>query len=112
MNGATQTRFPRIVRREHNAHQPTQSGYIKIAIFLAVVTLLEVAVYQVSLPSLLYMAILVALSAIKFGTVVAFFMHLRFDGRLLSYVFLCGLALAFIVFAVMIFSLHAIQVGA
>lgn len=110
MDGATQTRFPRIVQRAHEPHQPTQLGYVKIAVFLAIVTLAEVIVYQFSMPAFWYILILVVLAAVKFGTVVAFFMHLRFDGRLLTYIFCTGLALAFSVFAVVIFSLHAIQI--
>ena len=111
MNAPAPTRFPRLVRRETGPHQPTQSGYVKIALFLAVVTAAEVAIYQWETGIVwLYIGVLLILAAIKFITVVAFFMHLRFDGRLLTYFFVTGMVLAFLVFMVAVFSLKAIQV--
>lgn len=111
MDAASPTRFPRLVRREAGPHQPSQAGYVKIAIFLAVITALEVAIYQWQTGILwLYIGVLLLLAAIKFITVVAFFMHLRFDGRLLTYFFVSGMLLAFLVFMVAVFSLKAIEV--
>jgi cytochrome c oxidase subunit IV len=111
MNAPATTRFPRLVRREAGAHQPTQSGYVKIAIFLAVITAAEVAIYQWETGIVwLYIGVLLLLAAVKFITVVAFFMHLRFDGRLLTYLFCTGFILAVIVFTVAVLSLKAIQI--
>jgi cytochrome c oxidase subunit 4 len=111
MNVESPTRFPRLVRREVGPHQPSQFGYVKIAVFLAVITLAEVLIWQWDTRIIwLYMGILILLAATKFITVVAFFMHLRFDGRLLTYLFASGLVLALIVFFIAVVSLKAIEV--
>jgi cytochrome c oxidase subunit 4 len=77
---------------EH-AH-PGEAKYIKIAIILAVITGVEVAfsywkaVEDILAPSL------IAMSIVKFGIVVAYFMHLKFDSRLFRRLFIAGIALA------------------
>ncbi len=108
MSEPAATRFPRIAHREEHAHSPSQARYVGIAVFLAVITALEVAVYYPDMSGMLKGVILVFLATIKFATVAAFFMHLRFDGRLLTYIFLAGLILAFAVFLVAITSLKNI----
>jgi cytochrome c oxidase subunit 4 len=45
---------------------------------------------------------LLLLSAIKFGMVVLWFMHLRFDSRLFGRLFVAGLALALSLFIVVL----------
>ena len=73
---------------------PTPARYTAIAVILAVITVVEVAiVYQDFLEPVL-LPILVVLSAIKFALVAMFFMHLRFDHRLFSVLFVGGLLLA------------------
>jgi len=78
------------------AHEhPGELTYIKVAMFLAAITVIEVAIYYIEwfhdsgalVPSLL------VLSAIKFFMVVSFFMHLKFDHRFLTYAFVGGLIL-------------------
>jgi hypothetical protein len=65
MNAPATTRFPRLVRREAGAHQPTQSGYVKIAIFLAVITAAVVAIYQWETGFMgLYNSVLLVLGAV------------------------------------------------
>ena len=103
------TRFPRVLRRTETAHSPSQSRYVGIAVFLAIITAIEVVVYYPDMSLALKTTILVFLAAIKFATVAAFFMHLRFDGRLLTFIFLAGLSLALIVFLIAITSLKAIH---
>lgn len=61
--------------------------YIKVAVVLAIVTLIEVAVYYIAFQRGLMITTLLALSAAKFSLVVLYFMHLKFENRLLSYVF-------------------------
>ncbi len=61
--------------------------YIKVAVVLAIVTLIEVAVYYVALQRGVTITVLLALSAAKFSLVVLYFMHLKFENRLLSWVF-------------------------
>jgi cytochrome c oxidase subunit 4 len=77
---------------EH-AH-PSNFFYIAIAIALAIITSVEVAVYYVQALRPLLVPILLALSAVKFALVAAFFMHLKFDSKLFAYLFGGGLTLA------------------
>lgn len=81
---------------EH-AH-PGESTYVKVAIVLAIITIVEVAIYYFGLPHGLLVTLLLALSAVKFYTVVSFFMHLKFDDRRLAFIFAGGLAIAGAVF--------------
>jgi cytochrome c oxidase subunit 4 len=79
-----------------HAH-PSDATYIKVAVVLAIITAVEVALYYWDLGALNNTALLV-LSAVKFVAVVAFFMHLRFDNRILRRLFATGLVLAVIVY--------------
>ena len=73
---------------------PTPARYVAIALFLTVVTLIEVAiVYQEFLRSAL-IPLLLALSSLKFVLVAMFYMHLRFDHKLFSILFAGGMVLA------------------
>jgi len=104
----SQSRFPRVGLSHHEPHIPSQLDYVRIAVFLAALTAIEVGIYYFygSIAKALLIVGLVFLSAIKFATVVAFFMHLRFDGRLLSFIFVTGLGLAFGAFLVVILTLN------
>lgn len=91
----------------HQSRHPTLKQYVAIAIFLFVVTLVE---FVIILPEDFRgagwtIAPLAILSAIKFAAVIFFYMHLKFDNRLLTWVFLGGLALGFAV----VFALVALQ---
>ena len=73
-----------------HAH-PTNQTYVRIAIVLAIITLVEVVIYYVpTIRSVLVPALLI-LSVAKFLMVVGFFMHLRFDSRLYRFMFAAGL---------------------
>ncbi|MDP6666493.1 MAG: cytochrome C oxidase subunit IV family protein [Dehalococcoidia bacterium] len=61
--------------------------YWLVGLFLGVITLLEVWLFNIEGLGGLYIPILLGLSALKFAAVVAFFMHLRFDHRLFTLVF-------------------------
>ena len=79
---------------------PGPLEYAQIGGVLAVITIAEVAFYYMGLPHGLLVGELIATSAVKFGLVVLWFMHLRFDNRLFSSMFLLGLLLAFSIFVV------------
>jgi cytochrome c oxidase subunit IV len=81
---------------EH-AH-PGFPTYIKIALILTVITAVEVAVYYVDALRPAIVPILLTLSIVKFALVVGYFMHLKFDPRLLTGLFVFGLAIALAVF--------------
>jgi len=85
----------------HEGH-PSALEYTQIGLFLAVVTAIEVALYYIDLDHTLLVVILMVLSAVKFSAVVLWFMHLKFDSRLFSTLFVGGLALATTVFVVVI----------
>ena len=83
----------------HESRHPTLKQYVGIAIFLFVVTIVEfVIILPVDFRGAGWtIAPLAILSAIKFAAVIFFYMHLKFDNRLLTWVFLGGLALGFAV---------------
>jgi cytochrome c oxidase subunit 4 len=86
---------------EHDAKahaHPTEMTYIKIAIILAIITVIEVAIYYIESASSILVPALVILSAIKFITVVGYFMHLKFDDRMLAGIFGSALAVSLAVF--------------
>src|SRR5690606_27555148 len=80
------------VRQHHVSLGPRQ--YVMIGVFLTVVTAIELWVSYAGLAAAPTVILLVLLSALKFGTVVAFFMHLRFDNQLLTRLFVFGFLLA------------------
>ena len=80
----------------HEAHDhPTDATFIKVAIFLAIVTALETSTYW--WPEALHtvaMVTLLVLMTIKFFVILLWFMHLKFDSKLFSLMFYIGLVLA------------------
>lgn len=79
---------------------PGPATYIKVAVVLAVVTAFEVAVYYVGPLRPLLAPLLLSMSFLKFSLVVLYFMHLKFDSRWFRRVFVSGIILAAIVYAV------------
>jgi cytochrome c oxidase subunit 4 len=88
---------------ERHAH-PTDIFYIKVALALALITAIEVVLYYRELPSGNNYALLF-LSGIKFVAVVAFFMHLKFDNRVLRRLFITGFVLACIIYVIYMLTL-------
>ena len=100
-------------RRPHDeggAHgnHPTDLTYIKVAIFLAVVTALEVWVSYIKRLGDGQSPVLLILAVIKFAMVVMFFMHLRFDNRTFRYLFVGGLILALGVYVATLRMFHVL----
>lgn len=81
---------------EHAEHEhPSDWAYVKIAIFLAVVTAIEVALSYVEVGNETSTNVLLIIGAvIKFATVALYFMHLKFDNPVLKRLFVSGLVLA------------------
>ncbi|HEX3425344.1 MAG TPA: cytochrome C oxidase subunit IV family protein [Acidimicrobiales bacterium] len=84
---------------EHGAH-PTDAQYIKIALILAVITAGEVGISYARGLGDAAAPLLLILAAVKFFIVVAFFMHLRFDTRVLRRLFVTGIVLACSIYVV------------
>lgn len=78
---------------EAGAEHITDRKYIVIAAILAVITAAEVAASYLDLGAV-FIPLLLVMMAIKFFVVVSFFMHLRFDNRIFSWLFYAGLFLA------------------
>jgi cytochrome c oxidase subunit IV len=85
----------------HEEGHPGLGTYVNIAIFLAIITGIEVAIYYVEALDAILVPALIILSAVKFVTVVGFFMHLKFDGKLLSFIFGAALIVAIAVYVAM-----------
>jgi len=77
----------------HTGH-PTPMTYFTVAVVLAGITGIEVAVFYVNWLSYGIIPVLTILSVIKFALVGMYYMHLRYDARLFSTFFVCGVALA------------------
>ncbi len=88
---------------QHIAHAERHPGpleYAQIGAILAVITAFEVAIYYIGVSHTLLVIALIALSLIKFSMVVLWFMHLKFDNRIFSSMFVLGLLLAMAIFTV------------
>ena len=81
---------------------PTDAKYIRVAIVLGIVTALEVATYFVEMPGALLITLLMVMMVFKFFYVAAWFMHLRFDSPMFTKFFVTGLALATLVYGVLL----------
>ncbi len=90
---------------EHHSHGPSNSTYFTIFWILVAITALEVSTYFWSswfgdgshYPAVV---LLVIMMVVKFILIASFFMHLRFDSRLLTRIFYFGLAIACAVYLV------------
>ena len=81
----------------HEAHahaHPTAKKYLGIAIILTIITVIEVAVFYIPTMHPFLAPVLLSLSAIKFALVAMFYMHLKFDHRLYSWVFIVPMCFA------------------
>ena len=86
---------------------PDAAEYVKIGMILAVITAVEVAIYYVDALGDTLLPILLVLSGVKFVTVALWFMHLRFDNRLLSILFTGGLILVTGLFVIVLSTIGA-----
>lgn len=88
------------VRRYHH--------FITLALWLAAITGVEIVLIFLPVPMALILTVLCLLSAVKFFAVIMWFMHLIYDHRLLFWLFVTGLALAFATFTALL-SLFAVE---
>jgi cytochrome c oxidase subunit 4 len=77
--------------REH-AH-PGAKEYLGIAVILTVITAIEVAVFYIPSMKPMLVPTLLILSAVKFSLVAMFYMHLKFDARMFSWLFVVPMVL-------------------
>lgn len=76
-----------------HAH-PTAKTFLGIGVVLAIITAVEFATYYVTGWGTLMYITLAVLSVVKFWLVGSYFMHLRYEQRLLAAVFAVGVVLA------------------
>lgn len=101
---------PMLSGEEHSHPQPRQ--YVIIAVILVIVTAFEVAVSYVDQKTIgpNWIILVLAVSAIvKFTLVVSWYMHLRFDSRVLRRFFITGLVGAIVLYTIVALMLHAFQ---
>ncbi len=77
----------------HQAHATVRT-YVKVALVLTAVTAIEVAAIYIRALTPILIPTLLVLSLAKFALVVLFFMHLRYDSRVLSVLFVGPLIIA------------------
>lgn len=86
-------------------HHPTDLQYVKIALFLGVLTALEVGTYfWEGASTTALVAVLFPMMIIKFAVVTGYFMHLKYDNPIFKRVFVFGLVLATIVYMIALFA--------
>ena len=84
----------------HKPH-PTPKQYVQIAIVLGVLTAIEVALYYTEdIVGIFTDPLLMILAIGKFVIVVGWFMHLRFENKLVNRFFVWGMILALFLFAI------------
>jgi len=88
-------------------HHPSTKTYWIVGAFLAFVTAVEIAVSYTEFLGPVQAPLLIALGLVKFITVVAVFMHLRYDIRGYRALFLFGLIGALLVFTVVMAVMQA-----
>lgn len=85
----------------HKAHASTRF-YVVIALILTVITAAEVMVFYVEYLEPVLVPILLVLAAAKFALVAMFFMHLRFDSKVFTGLFIGPLIIAVAVIVAML----------
>src|ERR1700674_3478794 len=79
----------------HDEGHASVQTYVRVAVALAIITAIEIAaLYVPGIPKHALVALLIFFSIVKFALVVAFFMHLRYDNRILAALFVGPLMIA------------------
>ena len=86
----------------HSGH-PTAKQYFIIAMILSTITAVEVGIFYLEWLRYTIIPILFVLSAGKFALVAMFYMHLKFDHKLFTYLFVGGFILATLVISALLF---------
>ena len=116
MSETTETRHDELIHDDEQAypttppeagehHHPSDFTYIKVALILAVMTTLEVLTYPFDFGHFA-VPLLLILMTLKFGTVVAYFMHLKFDSIMFRRLFIAGIITAVVVYSAALTMFH------
>lgn len=92
---------------------PTWSTYWKVAVVLSLITLVEVWIYYIPAikESRAFVPMLLVMSAVKFVTVVMFYMHLRYDHKLFRVLFTGPLIIAMCTLIGLMFLFGHLHIG-
>ena len=86
---------------ENHVEHPTPKRYVQIAIVLGILTAIEIALYYTEdIVGVFTDPILIILAVGKFIIVVGWFMHLRFENKMVNRFFAGGMILALFLFAI------------
>jgi len=86
---------------ENHIEHPTPKRYVQIAIVLGILTAIEIALYYTEdIVGVFTDPILIILAVGKFIIVVGWFMHLRFESKMVNRFFAGGMILALFLFAI------------
>ena len=91
-----------IEHESEHAH-PGVGQYVEIGIILAVMTAIEVVIFEsfdAGLSTAIGIPALIVLTILKFALVVMWFMHLRFDHKMFRRFFYVGIALSLLVYGI------------
>ena len=86
---------------ENHIDHPTPKKSVQIAIVLGILTAIEIALYYTEdIVGVFTDPILIILAVGKFIIVVGWFMHLRFENKMVNRFFTGGMILALVLFAI------------
>ena len=91
-----------IETHEDHIPHPGAATYLIIAAFLIVLTVMEITVFYVHPLRPVLVPVLLVLAAAKFALVAMFYMHLKYDGWLLTGVFVFPLLAATVLLAALL----------
>jgi cytochrome c oxidase subunit 4 len=86
----------------HVGGHPSAKEYVRIGMILAVLTALEVAIAYTDIPHSILIPTLLIFALVKFAIVVLWFMHLKFDDRRFSRLFVMGLSGAAVLYLIVL----------
>lgn len=87
---------------DHGEGHSTPAMYVRVALILAVITVIEVIIWYLPSTRGILTPALIILSLAKFLAVVGYFMHLKFDKPIFRFMFFAGLLLSLGVFLAML----------
>jgi cytochrome c oxidase subunit 4 len=81
---------------------PEPRTYVIVAVWLAIATAIEVALYYLEMPDGLMIGLLLFFAILKFTLVVLYFMHLKFDAIIFRRLMMTGIILALSVYIIVL----------
>jgi cytochrome c oxidase subunit 4 len=83
-------------------HGPTDRQYVIVALILGAITAMETLTYYRSVVDfgVVLMPMLLVLMSVKFYLIAAYFMHLKYDRKILRRIFLTGITVALSVYLI------------